>query len=250
MTIGIICAMNEEINLLQQDITAHHVTTIAGRDFHVGTLYGMSVVLVTGRIGKVAAGVTAALLIHHFQVDKIIFSGTAGGVNPDLNVGDAVVADKSVQHDFKLPWGDAFRIPLLEVSYMESDHELTTLAKQAVQDYIDTRMMQDIPQTYLDAFHIRNPKVVTGTIASGDEFVCTKEKNQWLYEHVDNIQCVEMEGAAVAQVCLEFSVPFTIIRIISDCANDDASVDFDLFIEEAACHFTKGVVKALLERLV
>ena len=176
MTIGIICAMNEEINLLQQDITAHHVTTIAGRDFHVGTLYGMSVVLVTGRIGKVAAGVTAALLIHHFQVDKIIFSGTAGGVNPDLNVGDAVVADKSVQHDFKLPWGDAFRIPLLEVSYMESDHELTALAKQAVQDYIDTRMMQDIPQTYLDAFHIRNPKVVTGTIASGDEFVAPRRK--------------------------------------------------------------------------
>lgn len=248
MTIGIICAMEEEINLLNQDIQSEQVTSVAGRDFYVGKLYGKEVVLAKSRIGKVAAAVTAALMIDRFQVDQIIFCGTAGGVDPKMNVGDIVVADYNVQHDFFVPGGDAFRIPMINVSYLPSDKALTETAFQAVSAYAE-KMTEEIPQEFLEKFHIHKPKAVVGTIASGDQFICEKEKNQWLYEQVKNIKCVEMEGAAVAQVCYEWGIPFTVIRVISDGANDDSSIDFDLFIEKAACFFTRGIVRSCLEAI-
>lgn len=247
MKIGIICAMAEEINLIQEDICSEKVELIAGREFHCGNLYGKDVVLVMSRIGKVAAALTAGILIDRFGVEKIIFSGTAGGIAPGVQVGDAVVADYSVQHDMDA--GELFRVPLIGTSYFPSDRELTEQAFAAVQEYVDTKMLTEIPQTYLDKFGIREPRVLLGTIASGDQFICEKAKKDWLYENVKNIQCVEMEGAAVAQVCFEYEIPFTVIRIISDCADNDAEIDFELFIKEAACHFTRGTVKALLERL-
>lgn len=249
MTIGIICAMDEEIELLTQDMQSEQVQTIAGRNFYIGTLYGKQTVLVKSHIGKVAAALTASLLIDHFCVGSIIFSGTAGGIDPTLHVGDAVIGDLTCQHDFKVPGDPLFQIPVLKKSYLESDCTLTQLAFEAVNDYIQHEMLLDIPEKHLKAFHIQTPKAVIGTIASGDEFICDKERNQWLYEHVQNIKCVEMEGAAVAQVCYEFQIPFAIIRIISDGANDDTHVDFDLFIEEAARYFTKGAIKTLLNKL-
>ena len=248
MTIGVICAMQEEINEIHKDMQSDRTTTIAGRDFISGTLYGQNTILVMSRIGKVAAAVTAALLLEHFKVDKILICGTAGGVDPQMNVGDIVVADYSVQHDMN-PGDNSFRIPLLDVDYLKSDEALTSLALQAVSEYASAQMTRDIPQEYLDKFHISAPKAVLGTIASGDQFICEKEKNTWLYEHVKNIKCVEMEGAAVAQVCYEWGVPFTVIRVISDGANDDSSVDFDLFIEKAARFFTRGIVRACFERM-
>lgn len=249
MRIGVICAMHEEVDLIRKDMQSDKIETIAGRDFHIGKLYGVDTVLVVSRIGKVAAGITASILMDRFNVDKIVFSGTAGGVDPKMNVGDAVVACSSVQHDFKVPGGDMFRIPLLDISYLPTDKDLSEKAREAVQEYISKDMLNDIPKQYLKEFKIENPKVEVGVIASGDEFVCSKDRNTWLYENVKDIKCVEMEGAAVAQACFEYGVPYTIIRVISDCANDDASVDFDLFIKEAACHFTRGTVKALFNRL-
>ncbi len=249
MRIGVICAMHEEVDLIRKDMQSDKIETIAGRDFHIGKLYGVDTVLVVSRIGKVASAITTSILIDRFNVDKVVFSGTAGGVDPKMNVGDAVVATSSVQHDFKVPGGDMFRIPLLDISYLPTDEELSKKAMEAVQEYISNDMLNDIPKQYLDEFKIISPKVEMGVIASGDEFVCSKERNNWLYENVKDIKCVEMEGASVAQACFEYGVPYAIIRVISDCANDDASVDFDLFIKEAACHFTRGTVKALFSRL-
>lgn len=248
MTIGVICAMQEEINEIHQDMQSDTTTTIAGREFICGTLYGHNTVLVMSRIGKVAAAITATLLLEHFKVDKILICGTAGGVDPQMNVGDIVVADYSVQHDMN-PGDNSFRIPLLNVSYLKSDESLTDLALKAASDYACNQMTKDIPKEYLDKFHIVSPKAVLGTIASGDQFICEKSKNTWLYEHVNNIKCVEMEGAAVAQVCYEWNVPFTVIRVISDGANDDSGIDFDLFIEKAARYFTRGIVRACFERM-
>ncbi|MEG0693666.1 MAG: 5'-methylthioadenosine/adenosylhomocysteine nucleosidase, partial [Oscillospiraceae bacterium] len=85
-----------------------------------------------------------------------------------------------------------------------------------------------------------------GTIASGDQFINDKFKNQWLEENIPNLKCVEMEGAAVAQVCYEFDIPFAVIRVISDSANDTSGPDFDRFALEAMCHFTRGSLKAFL----
>ncbi|MGI5958672.1 MAG: 5'-methylthioadenosine/adenosylhomocysteine nucleosidase [Massiliimalia sp.] len=244
MKLGMICAMEEEIRLILQDMKSEKIVNIAGREFHIGVLYDIETVLVLSRIGKVAASMTTALLIDHFEVDQVIFSGTAGGVDPELHTGDIVIGDQSCQHDFKVP-GEKFRIPLLNKCYLDSDPNLTKLAFQAAEEYIGEQMKQDVPVEFLKEFGITAPKAVVGTIASGDEFVCEKSRNQWLYENVENVRCVEMEGAAVAQACYEFDIPFTIIRVISDGANDSSNVDFDRFIEHTAKFFTRGVVKKL-----
>ena len=249
MPIGIICAMQEEIALLEQDIRTEQETTIAGRRFLRGELYGRDAVLVQSRIGKVAVAVTTALLIHQFGVDRIIFAGTAGGISPRLRVGDVVVGDRSVQHDFDADEAHPFRVPLIDVSYFRSDEALTRLALQAAEEYFGGEYAREIPAGQLRQFGITRPQAVAGTIASGDQFVRDPEKNRWLAESVENIQCVEMEGAAMAQVCYEFGVPFTILRVISDGANDDTPVAFDAFVRETACYFTRGCLRAMLRRM-
>lgn len=245
MKYGIICAMESEIDLLKADICVDETVTIANRDFIHGKLYNQDVVLVMSRIGKVASASTATTLIDRFGVDAVIFCGTAGGIAPELNVGDVVIGDRCVQHDIII--GDElFTVPRLNVNYFKSNQELTEKIHEAVSSYIEKDLKQDIPQIHLDEFHIKNPKAVVGTIASGDQFICDGSKNAWLRENVENIKCVEMEGAAVAQICYEFDVPFAIIRVISDSASDTAGVDFDAFVAEAACHFTRGSLKAFL----
>ena len=173
MRIGVICAMHEEVDLIRKDMQSDKIETIAGRDFHIGKLYGVDTVLVVSRIGKVASAITTSILIDRF------------------NVGDAVVATSSVQHDFKVPGGDMFRIPLLDISYLPTDEELSKKAMEAVQEYISNDMLNDIPKQYLDEFKIISPKVEMGVIASGDEFVCSKERNNWLYENVKDIKWKE-----------------------------------------------------------
>lgn len=245
MKYGIICAMQEEIELLRADLAETAVTRIAGRDFCAGKLYGKDVVLVMSRIGKVASASTATTLIDRYHPDCVIFCGTAGGVDKALNIGDAVVGDQLVQHDFDTGI-DRFRIPLLDVSYFKTDKQLSASMLKAVDHYMKYEMKQDIPKEYLDEFGIVSPKVQMGTVASGDQFICDEKKNEWLAQNIENLQCVEMEGAAVAQVCYEFGTPFAVLRVVSDSANSDSNIDFMRFVEKAACHFTRGSLRAFL----
>ncbi|MEG2428892.1 MAG: 5'-methylthioadenosine/adenosylhomocysteine nucleosidase, partial [Oscillospiraceae bacterium] len=220
-------------------------STIALRDFHECKLYGKDVVLVMSRIGKVASAIAATILIEKFDVDSVIFCGTAGGIDLDLNVGDVVIGDKSVQHDIVI--GDElFTIPRDEIAYFESDKQLVKKLSDSIKKYINDDLINDIPKEHLEKFNIKSPKTVIGTVASGDQFICDGSRNEWLRNKVDNIKCVEMEGAAVAQVCYEFCVPFAIARVISDSANSNAGIDFDSFVLETACHFTRGMMKAFL----
>ena len=231
MKYGIICAMQEEIELLRADLTETAVTRIAGRDFCAGKLYGRDAVLVMSRIGKVASASTATTLIDRYHPDCVIFCGTAGGVHKSLNVGDVVVGDRLVQHDF-FTGVDYFRIPLLDVSYFKADEALSSAMLKAVDHYMKYEMKQDIPKEYLDEFGIVSPKAQLGTIASGDQFICDNEK----------------KGAAVAQICYEFGIPFAVLRVISDSANSDSNIDFMRFVAEAACHFTRGGLRAFLSK--
>ncbi len=247
MAIGIICAISEEIDLLKKDITLKSKTLIANREFFEGTLYGKEVVLVKSAIGKVASTMTATILINNFEVESVIFCGVAGALDKDLNVGDVVIGDKSVQHDYYTPVYPDFYLDSIGISYIPSDRELCSKAYDSAKLYIEKELKSDIPQKYLDLFHINNPKVVVGTVASGDQFIDDSKVSLNLSEKVENAKCVEMEGAAVAQVCYEFKIPYVVIRVISDSANDDANVDFITFVEEAACHFTRGTIKAILK---
>lgn len=248
MRYGVICAFDQEINFICQDLENGKTTTIAQRDYMEGNLYGKEVVLVMSRIGKVAAASTATTLIDRFSVDAVIFCGTAGGISNELNVGDVVVASGLVQHDF-FSGSDYFRIPILNISEFPSDELLSKAMLAGIGDYLSKEVYDDIPQNLLQEFHISKPKTAIGVIASGDQFINDKKKNQWLLENIKEIKCVEMEGAAVAQVCYEFGVPIAVIRVISDSANEDSGIAFDKFAEQAMPYFTRGSLKAFFNRI-
>lgn len=248
MKYGIVCAMPEEIKLIEQDMRAVSSRTVAGRKFSEGSLYGQDVVLVMSHIGKVAAAMTAALLIETFGVDCVLLCGTAGGIAQGLHVGDFVVGDRTVQHDLDAADRGRFYVPLLNVAYFPSDAAMSDALYRSVEEYIASGLTEDVPEAYLREFGITEPKVVRGTVSSSDEFIRSAARKKWLLENVEDIRCVEMEGAAMAQVCYEFGVPFSVIRVISDGADNTSSVDFDAFACRVACYFTRGVVRACLSR--
>ncbi|MBQ9937233.1 MAG: 5'-methylthioadenosine/adenosylhomocysteine nucleosidase [Oscillospiraceae bacterium] len=239
MTYGIICAMQEEFLKLSEVIENKEVVSLYGRDFIKGKINETSVVAVVSRIGKVAAGVTTMLLIDKFKIDAAIFCGIAGSLSDNVKIGDIVISDKCVQHDFYLSDSDIFRIPLLNVSYIPADEALTEKAKAAAVEF-----SQNLPDEAKE-FN-SNPKIHIGTVASGDQFISSTQKKEWIASKAENAKCCEMEGAAVAQVCYEANVPYTVIRVISDGADDDADINFEKFVNTASI-YTKGIIKSLLK---
>jgi len=252
MKIGIIGAMQEEIELLKQDMTVLSESSIGMRQYLCGKLYNKEVVLVFSRWGKVASASTATTLIEKIGVDIIIFTGVAGAASKDLNVGDIIVADKLIQHDMDIsPLGniEKYAIPLLGKSYFDVDADYIKMARESALSYIENTMEKEIGKELLSEFHIKSPKVVVGTIASGDHFIADSSKIQELSNSITNLKCVEMEGAAVAQVCFEHDIPFIVVRVISDKADETADIDFSKFINKIASHFTKGIILKLISDL-
>ena len=242
MTYGIICAMQEEFGHLENLIENAEIKTVYGRDFISGEINGNSVVAVVSRIGKVAAAITTALLIDKFSVDAIIFCGIAGGIKDNIKVGDIAIGTTCIQHDFYLADNDIFRIPLLNVSEIPCDKALSERCFSAAERFIkNARREKEICEFY-DSIGIGTPSVHTGVIASGDQFINKPEKKAWLKEKIENAVCCEMEGAAVAQACFEADIPFAIIRVISDSADDNADFSFDKFVG-ASSLFSQGIIK-------
>ncbi|PYG88854.1 adenosylhomocysteine nucleosidase [Ruminiclostridium sufflavum DSM 19573] len=249
MTIGIIGAMQEEIKLLSESMTIKESKNIGMRNFYVGDLFGKDVVLVFSRCGKVAAASTVTTLIETFGVNLVIFTGVAGGADKSLNIGDIVIADKLVQHDMDasaLPPFRKFEIPLLGVDTFEASPKMTALAKLSAHHYISESMKADVAECYLKEFEITTPNITVGTVASGDLFVADIQKVQSLSREIRNLKCIEMEGAAVAQVCYEHNTDFVVFRVISDKADKEAGINFPKFIEKTASHFTCGIIKQFI----
>lgn len=252
MLIGIIGAMQEEIKLLSEKMEIKEIQTIGMRDFYIGELFDKEVVLVFSRCGKVAAASTVTTLIEIFKVDLILFTGVAGGADKALNIGDIVIADKLVQHDMDasaIPGFRRFEIPLLGVDTFESSEKYISLAKHSSQYYISKCMHSDVEQCDLKEFNITTPNVIVGTVTSGDIFVADNQMVQDLCSQIPNLKCIEMEGAAVAQVCYEHKVDFVVFRVISDKADDEASINFPKFIEKAASHFTCGIIEHFVSEI-
>ncbi len=231
MVIGIIGAMNEEIIELQSIMVGIEEEKVGNLLFFKGKLKGKNVVLVEGGIGKVNAAICATLMKTHFKVDKLLFTGVAGGVNPNINIGDIVVGTDLVEHDFD---ATAFgyelgQIPRMAEYKFKADEKLREIAYSVA----------------IEAFG--KEKVWEGRIVSGDQFVASPEKITWLRETFDGY-CTEMEGAAVAHVCYVFNLPFLVIRAISDKADDDAKVDYPEFVKLAAKN-SKTIIEGILERI-
>ena len=131
----------------------------------------------------------------------------------------------------------------------EVNSSLVDAAIKSANHYINNEMKNDVSVELLSEFGIKSLKVVVGTIASGDQFIADKRKIQALSSEIDELECIEMEGAAVAQVCYEHGVKFIVFRVISDKADEHANMDFNKFIKKAASYFTKGIVKQVITAL-
>lgn len=241
--IGIMSAMDEESASILSLIRNQESETIAGRKFYLGTINETPVVLVSSRYGKVAAACTAAILINEFKVRKIVFIGVAGAVSNKLNVGDIVISDKLYQHDMDgVPLFGKYEIPLSGKIFIEADKALVNKSKSACELFFE-KQFKDIDKDSLQKLHITKPAVYVGIIATGDQFISRKEQSEpFMKDHPDTM-AVEMEGAAVAQVCDSFQVPFVVIRIISDKANHDSPIDFGLFITTVINSYSKDIIE-------
>ncbi|KQN73219.1 S-adenosylhomocysteine nucleosidase [Duganella sp. Leaf61] len=223
MRLGIISALAEEQQGLLEALQSPAMRVHGMREYTTGKLWEIDAVCVLSRIGKVAAAMTAAILVEKFGVTHIVFTGVAGSSDPHVNVGDIVVADSLVQHDMDAsPLFPRFEVPLTGLSRFATDLALTERLATAA---------------------AKTTRVHRGLIASGDQFIGRLEQLVALKTALPGLLAVEMEGAAVAQVCFELGIPFAVIRTISDNANDDAAVDFLHFIETVASRYAFEVIE-------
>lgn len=241
MKIGIISAMREEIQELLNELQNVTITHKGKRDYYEGILFEKEVILVFSRWGKVASAVTTTQLINDFDLSEIIFTGVAGALNSDLNIGDIVIGNTLFQHDMDaFPLYPKFEIPLLHKTGFEpqKNQKLITATEKFLVNF-----NQLIPTEKAINFNITAPKMKLGTILSGDQFISSKAKIIALLKDLPQADCVEMEGAAIAQVCYEYDIPFSIIRIISDKAMDNSHIDFQKFADEIASHYAQAILK-------
>ena len=234
MTVGIIGAMDIEIKLLKEDMNLESKLKKAGMTFYSGNLKGQDIVLVKCGICKVNAGICTQILIDDFDINKLIFTGVAGAVDPKLEVEDIVVSTDLIQHDVDATsFGDRQlgEIPELNKVEFEADQELIDLAFQAGKKVLSSA----------------SNSIYKGRILSGDQFISDREKVKFLKEKFDGF-CTEMEGAAVAQTAYLNEVPFVVIRSISDKADEEADISFAKFVKIAAQH-SHNIVMAMLEKI-
>jgi len=230
MKIGIIGAMDEEVSILKSAMKEVTTTQIAGCEFYQGELNGKKVVLTKSGIGKVAAAVATTLLLEKFSPDTIINTGSAGGFDTDLNVGDIVISTEVRFHDVDLT---AFGYEIGQMAQLppafEATPSLIDIAHSAAQTLPDLNIVQ-------------------GLICTGDIFMADPAKTEIARNNFPSMKACEMEAAAIAQVCYQFSVPFVIIRSLSDIAGKKSELSFEEFLPVAAKN-ASILVSAITDRL-
>ncbi len=222
--IGIIGAMDEEVELLKEKMDILETERIANSDFYVGKLEGKEVVLLKSGIGKVNAAIATTILFERYQPGFVINTGSAGGFHNDLEVGDLVISTEVVHHDvdvtaFDYKYG---QVPGLPASF-QADPIL-------------------IEKAMLAAKKLDEIEAMKGLISTGDSFMQAEAKVQFVREKFPQMIAAEMEAAAIAQVCYQYSRPFVIIRALSDIAGKDSSVSFDAFLEKAAANAANLII--------
>jgi adenosylhomocysteine nucleosidase len=257
--IAIAAAMQEELGALLEAMPDEERVVLGGREFWLGRLEGQEVVVVLSRIGKVAAAMTATLLVHEFGADRAIFTGTAGGLHPSVRVGDVVVASALLQHDMDAsPLFPRHQVPLYGTDRFIADAALSAALSAALANaarevldvgtflYTSREGHEVIDATVLRAFGIEAPRVHGGLVVSGDRFVSSAAESATLRARLPEALAVEMEGAALAQVCHDLGVPFAVVRTVSDRADDAAHVDFGRFVSAVASRYTVAIVRRFL----
>lgn len=249
MTTAILSALLEEQSGLVAMLQYPQRRVHAGRVFWTGSLHGRSVVLALSGIGKVAAATTATALIERFGVARIVFTGVAGGVGEGVRVGDVVVAQDYVQHDMDAsPLFPRWELPGYARARLACDATLSALLLEAAHACVASAQGQFDLKTANATLQVHH-----GLMASGDRFVSAAHESDRLRmalrEAGHEVLAVEMEGAAVAQVCMDYGVPFAAVRTISDRADDTAHGDFALFVQTVASRYADHMVQSFLEKL-
>ncbi len=244
--LAIVAALHEEIAGLIDLMPGEQRERHAGRDFWRGHLHGQPVVVVLCGIGKVAAATTAALLAERYRVGRIVFTGVAGGLGPGVRVGDVVLARQFLQHDMDAsPLFPRHEVPGHGRARFEADPLVTEALELACE-----RMLGGLPALLppdtVQTFGLQSPRLHQGLLLSGDRFVATTAESRALQQELPDALAVEMEGAAMAQVCHDLGVRLAVVRTISDRADDAAHVDFPLFLREVASRYSAAIIAALL----
>lgn len=244
--LGVLAALPQELGDLVDAMRAQgtmRTVTLGRRDYHTGSVHGVPCVVTLARVGKVAAAASASALIHAFGVEKMVFTGVAGGVGRQVRVGDIVVADALIQHDLDAsPLFPRYEVPLLERSRFEADTALADRLAAACE-----RFVADEGAALAERFGLAGICVHRGLVASGDRFVSSAAEVRALAEALPDVLAVEMEGAAIAQVCYEHDVACAIVRTISDTADDHATASFTSFLTDIAGAYSSGVLRRFLK---
>ena len=229
--LGIIGAMDVEVNSIKSELENVEIKNIAAMDFYKGTLAGKEVVVVKCGVGKVNAAICAQILVSVFGVSALVNTGVVGSLNNDINICDIVVSTSALEHDMDVtPLGYAKGvIPDMDQSEFKADENLIKLAKNSAEE------------AGLDV------KIFEGKVVSGDQFIGTHEAKVYLRDTF-NGDCAEMEGAAMAHTAYLNNVPFLIIRAISDKADNSGHMDYPVFAKQAIIH-TVSLLKELYQHL-
>lgn len=216
MTIGIIGAMEVEVDAIREQLERCEIRTVSGIDYYAGTLYGKRAVVAQCGPGKVNAAVAAQTMLLLYQPDLILNTGVAGGLHPDMQVLDLAIAQSVCQHDLDTTGlGDPpGLIPQLGTVYMECDASACRLLRQCAEQMGHTR-------------------IFTGAVATGDQFVASNMRREQIKAQFGAI-AAEMEGGSIGQVCTLAHVPFAVARVISDAADDAGGMSYQQFVRRAA----------------
>ncbi len=227
MKIAVIGAMEEEVELLRKKMDVHKAEVIAHCEYFIGTLQGKEVVLSKSGIGKVNAAMATAILFERYNPDVVVNTGSAGGYNSELKIGDLVISSEVRHHDvdvtaFGYKYGQVPQLP----EAFKADASMIEIAEAAARS-------------------IEGVQAVKGLIATGDTFMSDTDKVEFVRGKFPDIQAVEMEGAAIAQVAYQFDIPFVIIRSLSDIAGQKSEISFDKFIEKASVNSANLVMEMI-----
>lgn len=238
--LGLMGAMPEEMELIVASMKLHCTTVHGNRSYYEGEIQGIPVVAVFSRWGKVAAASTATTLIEHFGVEELLFTGVAGGIAPELSVGDVVISRQLYQHDMDArPLMARYEVPLTGRTGFETNSAMSHRLEKAVVSMLEQQkdFLNDLAAT-----GIQSPKVVKGDVASGDQFIAGTSVKESIREGLPSVLCVEMEGAAVGQVCYDFGIPLALVRVISDTA-DELSHELAIqFVDRYAARYLQLIV--------
>lgn len=248
--LAIVSAMQEEISLVVDSLARARTRELGRRVFHAGIFHGVEAVAVFSRMGKVAAAATITQLIASYPVSRLVFSGVAGGVRHGLAIGDIVVASALVQHDMDAsPIFPRYEVPLLGQALFRTDVDMHERLARAAREFLARDLRASVAERELDFFHVSSPTASSGVVASGDKFFASAAEVEDLRRRLPEVACVEMEGAAAAQVCAEYGIPLGVVRTISDSADESSVHDFPRFVREIARHYSAGILERFVQGL-